>query len=212
MQLDPHNQPLISIDVVPVRFTDGELYIGLGQRLYDPYKGQLALPGVLLLQGESIMHGAQRALQTKVGILPEHAGRRTQVGAFDGTNRDPRGATISIALLSTGQYKEANESRVTWVRPDETADLPFDHSNIIRQSLQRLRQMLWNDVVVTRSLLGKQFSTADAIALAQAVGAMPTDVKNFGRWLAGWPEVSKVEGQTQASGRGRPSAVWAWRH
>lgn len=210
MQLDPHNQPLISIDVVPVRFTDGELFIGLGERLYDPYKGQLALPGVLLLQGESIMHGAQRALQTKVGILPEHAGRRTQVGAFDGTNRDPRGATISIALLSTGQYKEANETRVTWVRPDETSDLPFDHSNIIRQSLQRLQQMLWLDVEVTRSMLGSRFSTADAIALSQAVGAMPTDVKNFGRWLASSPLVTKVEGQTQTAGRGRPSAVWAW--
>lgn len=210
MQLDPHNQPLISIDVVPVRFTDGELLIGLGNRLYDPYKGQLALPGVLLLQGESIMHGAQRALQTKVGILPEHAGHRTQVGAFDGTNRDPRGATISIALLSTGQYKEANETRVTWVCPAETGDLPFDHTNIIRQSLQRLGQMLWHDTEVTRSLLGKRFSTADAIALSQAVGAMPADVKNFGRWLASSPLVTKVEGQTQAAGRGRPSAVWAW--
>lgn len=210
MQLDPHNQPLLSIDVVPVRFTDGELFIGLGNRLYDPYKGQLALPGVLLLQGESIKHAAQRALQTKVGILPEHAGHRTQVGAFDGTNRDPRGATISIALLSTGQYKEANETRITWVRPTETGDLPFDHSNIIRQSLQRLQQMLWNDVEVTRSMLGSRFSTADAIALSQAVGTMPTDVKNFGRWLASSPLVTKVEGQTQAAGRGRPSAVWAW--
>lgn len=210
MQLDPHNQPLISIDVVPVRFADGELTIGLGNRQYDPYKGDLALPGVLLLQGESIKHGAQRALQTKVGILPEHAGHRTQVGAFDGTNRDPRGATISIALLSTGQYEEANETRVTWVKPEETGDLPFDHTNIIRQSLQRLGQVLWLDVEVTRSMLGKRFSTADAIALSQAVGSMPTDVKNFGRWLASNSNVVKVEGQTQAAGRGRPAAVWTW--
>lgn len=212
MKVDKNKQPLISIDVVPVRFdkTAGALEIGTGRRLFDPFVGEQALPGVLLMQGESIEHAAYRALNSKTGILAEHSGYITQLGAFDGTNRDPRGATISIALLSAQEFDRSPSTRVLWTPVADAAGLPFDHDTIVRGALSRISQSLWVDAEMMKMLLGKQFSTSDAIELSKAVGAWPTDASNFGRWLSSNRSVKKLDKPSTSTGRGRPSAVWTW--
>lgn len=212
MKVDENKQPLISIDVVPVRFNaaTGALEVGTGRRLFEPFVGQQALPGVLLMQGESIDHAASRALNSKTGILGEHSGYITQLGAFDGTNRDPRGATISIALLSVQEFGRSPSTRVVWTPVGESEGLPFDHDAIVKAAITRLAQSLWVDVEATKMLLGKSFSTSDAIDLSKALGSWPTDASNFGRWLASNKSVVKSEGTSGSSGRGRPSAMWRW--
>jgi 8-oxo-dGTP diphosphatase len=212
MKVDQNEQPLISIDVVPVRFNTGAatLEVGTGRRVFEPFVGEQALPGVLLMQGETIQHAAFRALNSKAGILAEHSGYLTQFGAFDGTNRDPRGATISIALLSVQEFGRTPSTRVTWTPAAEAAGLPFDHDNIVKAALARLSQLLWVDVPATKALLGSKFSTSDALALSEALGAWPTHASNFGRWLASNKAVEKLEAPAGASGRGRPSAMWRW--
>ena len=49
MKVDDNKQPLISIDVVPVRFNaaTGQLEVGTGRRLFKPFVGQQALEGVI---------------------------------------------------------------------------------------------------------------------------------------------------------------------
>ncbi len=212
MKTDKNLQPLISIDVVPVRFNaaTGQVEVGTGTRLFEPFIDEQALPGVLLMQGESIEHGAYRALNSKTGILAEHSGYITQLGAFDGTNRDPRGATISIALLSVQEFDRSPSTRVTWTPVAESEGLPFDHDTIVKAAVARLAQSLWTDTELTKMLLGKTFSTSDALNLCEALGSWPTHSSNFGRWLASNKSVVKADGTSGASGRGRPSAMWHW--
>lgn len=213
MKVSENQQPLISIDVVPVRFNKatGQVEIGTGRRVFEPFVGDEALPGVLLMQGESIEYGAQRALNSKTGILSEHSGHLAQLGAFDGTNRDPRGATISIALLAVTEFGRTPSTRVTWTPVRELSDLPFDHDNIVKAAVARLAQVLWTNIEVTQHLLGKTFSTSEALALCEALDSWPTHVTNFGRWLASYKAVTKVEEVAKSAGRsGRPSAVWRW--
>lgn len=207
--VDTHSQPLVSIDVVPIRYNrEGRaLEIALGERLYEPYAGVPALPGVLLLQAESVTHAAYRALSTKIGMLGEHSGVLRQIGAFDGTNRDPRGATISIALAAVGGTKA---SRATWVSVDEVDALPFDHEVIIEGAVARIGEMWWRDDDVTQYLLGEKFTTADVLALSDLLDSYPADPANIRRWLTTNSKVVQQPGFATPTGRGRPSAVWGW--
>ena len=95
------DQPLIAIDVVPVSFTTGGgLRVATARRANAPYAGREALPGVLLDAAERLADGARRALRTKTGIDAAAVRHLAQVGAFDGPERDPRDAAVSIAFLA----------------------------------------------------------------------------------------------------------------
>lgn len=195
-------QPLISIDVVPVRFDAalGGIVFGVAERLYEPFLGKLALPGVLLNTGESIEDAAKRALEVKAK-LP--LGALHHFGAFDGTNRDPRGATISIALLSA-QDRSA-EGGVLWTTPGPK--LPFDHNLIVERGLEELSAVLWKDIPFTRALLGEEFSTQEVIQL----GAPTPLASNVGRWLKANELIVDTGKTRRAGGSGRPSKVWSWK-
>ena len=200
-----NDQPLVSIDVIPVRLRRGAgLEFATGARIFEPFLGEQALPGVLLRAGESIEEGALRALESKVG-LP--SAQLTHVGAFDSTNRDPRGATISIALLAI--YDEETESKKAHWTPLESgayASLPFDHGNIVAAGEKRLEEMLWSDREVTRQLFGEEFSTSDVLLVKS-----PTPREsNVMRWLTNWGPLEKLERTAKRTGAGRPSSLWRW--
>jgi len=197
------NQPLVSIDVVPVKFDkeQGCLVWGTAKRLYEPYLGEQALPGVLLLPGEGILAASARALRDKAALSE---GVFHQFGAFDGTNRDPRGATISIALLS-GQPSNADSDRVTWHKTLEK--LPFDHNEILKAGETELSAVLWKNIPLTRVLLGEEFSTLEAIQIGS-----PTPISsNVGRWLTASGLVEETGETRRTKWSGRPSKVWKWK-
>lgn len=206
--MNSHEQPLVSVDVVPMRFRSGEgISVAVGKRLFEPFIGELALPGVLLLPGESLAEAARRALSSKTN-LP--TGLLVDAGAFDATNRDPRGASISIAFISVQQVStDSPESQ--WLALQQLLSdeqkLPFDHNGIVRAAHERLTERLWNDAQFTRSLLGERFTTADVVALKS-----PTPhVSNASRWLSSWGPLQRVESQQETRGVGRPSTTWSWK-
>ena len=195
-------QPLVSIDVVPVRFNrkHSVLEFATGRRIFEPFLDHQALPGVLLGSGESISDAATRALESKVG-LPSGISR--QLGAFDSTDRDPRGASISIAIISI-QDSNATSPQAFW--HSNILKLPFDHEAIVASAMNKTRQAIWNDVEFTRGLLGESFTTADATAISS-----PTPLaSNAKRWFETWPYVRRVNGTVKKGAVGRPATTWEW--
>lgn len=160
-------QPLISIDVVALRFREYggrgwreyEMSYALHERPFEPYAGHLALPGVLLGSGERLEDAALRALRDKTSIAASDVRSLTQFAVFDGTNRDPRGATISICFLAV---TDADEDEATWLRmwEDEEPPLPFDHSAILSAAFEAAHQRLWTDWSFTKSILTEPFTTS----------------------------------------------------
>lgn len=195
-------QPLISIDVVPVRFDAqrGKAVFAVAERLFEPFIGELALPGVLLNPGETIDGAAKRALAVKAGLQP---GTFHQFGAFDGTNRDPRGATISIAMLSAQDRDDAGSA--IWL--DEVPTLPFDHTAIVTAALNELSAIMWKDLEFTRALLGEEFSTQEVLQ----VGSPTPLASNTGRWLKNSGLVTDTGRTQRVGGSGRPSKIWSWK-
>lgn len=198
----PEEQPLVSIDVVPVKFDHalGRVVFGTGARQYEPFINVQALPGVLLWPAETIIDAAKRALSVKTGL---DAGVLRHIGAFDGANRDPRGATISISLLSL-QAPDAESPKVAW--HSDFIQLPFDHESIMQRGLEHLSEILWKDIPATRILLGEEFSTAEVIQ----IGSPTPLTSNVGRWLKSSGLVEDTGTTRRASSSGRPATVWKW--
>ncbi|WIB59921.1 NUDIX hydrolase [Curtobacterium sp. MCLR17_007] len=215
------DQPLIAIDVVPMSFSAAGLLVATARRQYDPYAGQEALPGVLLHPAERLTDAARRALRTKAGIGPETVRHLAQIGAFDGPERDPRDAAISIAFVAVvaadgppDAARGADQPHTVWRHPTGAEpSLPFDHDRIIQAALDHARTRLWRDTALTRALLGPRFTTADAARLQTGLTGSAPDPGNLNRSLrTNAALVRSDEPVASASGRrgGRPPVTWTW--
>ena len=199
------DQPLIAIDVVPVRVgPEGEVLVGTSLRRFAPFAGEQALPGVLLLGAETLVDAAHRALGTKAGIRPSQVRHLAQLGAFDSPGRDPRSQAVSIAFVAV-VGADAGE-QVAWHATLPT--LPFDHSAIVATAREHLATRLWSDLPLTRALTGEQFTTSTASAIETALRGTKPHAGNFNRALAGMAQLGRLP--AQAHGRGRPATTWAW--
>lgn len=206
---ETHDQPLVAMDALPVRYRDERLEFGLAVREYSPHEGAEAIPGVLLLSGEHGSGPVLRAMRTKAGIPESEVRLIRQLGWFDGTMRDPRSATISLASLVLLEA-ETGGGRLLWHPFDDVPTLPFDHSVIVEAARVRLGEILWRDWDVTRALLGEKFASGTALALGAALQAEPFDRPNFRRWLEGTGVVQVAADTTGVKLRGR-TTVWEWK-
>jgi 8-oxo-dGTP diphosphatase len=225
-------QPLISVDVIPVRLdkVNQRLNIVLAKRLYEPFLGVNALPGVLLTPSERVSEAAMRALESKAGIHETQVKLLTDVGVSDNPDRDPRGATLSVIFLAvldsdTVISKEGvHEVDVTTLG---STSLPFDHANLIHKALVALEERLFEDKQTTQALMGTTFKTKDVqvayTSLATVTNRREENQSNLSRKLrlTGWLTEASSESSAQtftanltstSSGRrGRPSVSWSWK-
>ena len=153
------------------------------------------------MPGELLGGAVTRALESKLALARDQIAHVGQVGAFDGTNRDPRGATISIAHLAVISGSEGELPLGSWAA---SADgLPFDHDAIVAATFAELGLRLWNDWELTRAILGEQFTTKSALALSHRLDAVPGRASNIARWL-------EATGRVRRAGSSGRAAVWQW--
>lgn len=222
MTANQYDIPNISVDVVPVLYKaeTNEVGVVLGKRLYAPNLGDYALPGVLLNGPERLTEAAHRALLTKTRIAAEDVTAVNDLGTFDNPDRDPRGATVSIAKIAVlSAFEDDNDDSRRFVPLSEAVDLelPFDHTNIIRFTVSAMEERFMKNRDFTKALLGKTFSTgavkeiATQLHEASKSDDIPLDFGNIGRLLknSGWVKPSNAT-QAPSTGRGRPSVLWEW--
>jgi 8-oxo-dGTP diphosphatase len=209
--------PAISADVVPLwPQPDGSVRLLLSRRLFEPWPGRLALPGVLVLNGETLEQACRRALVTKSGIAAEHLRLLQLSGVADSPERDQRGHTISVSYLAVVDDPSAPErpGNATFALAERPSGLPFDHDAIVERALVQARVRLWeDDAALARALLGSPFTTPQAAALLGDIdpGFNGTNTR---RVLAAQPSLRRAvpaagpAGTGPGAGRGRPATSW----
>ncbi|MFT3876475.1 MAG: NUDIX hydrolase [Propioniciclava sp.] len=212
----------VSVDVLALRYNPElrRVELATAVRRHEPYRGQLALPGVTLLEGERLDAAAARTVASKLGFGVRAQG---QLAVFDEPHRDPRGYTLSVVMwavieddaaaeaeLAADEEREgAGQSVVRWHTFGDVPALVFDHNTMINVCWPLLADKLWRDLAFTRALTGETFPVSAAVALTQSLTGASPDRGNLNRRLASVRGLG-VTDQRVAVGRGRPGTMWAW--
>ncbi len=132
----------VTVDSVVFCKVNNQFKVLLIQRKKDPFKGQWALPGGFVEEGEDLETAAKRELKEETGVKVESM---QQVQAFGKPGRDPRGHTISIGFLSRifceedlSPSDDAEDAGWFEIEKLHNMDLAFDHDEIINVAQQFL--------------------------------------------------------------------------
>ncbi|GAA1288594.1 NUDIX domain-containing protein [Saccharothrix xinjiangensis] len=203
----------VSVDVLALRFdpTARTVLLGVAPRAQEPFAGDLALPGVLLGRGERLRDAARRAVRDKLGVAEGAITASGQLTTFDEPSRDPRGPTLSIALWATADPGRLTGGPTTWTPLADVPPLAFDHDRIVADCRPILADRLWRDPAFTAGLLGREFTTAQALDVTESLTGDRPYPANLGRVMERVPGLERTTQHAAAQPKGgRPPSVWRW--
>ena len=202
----------ISVDCVVFGFDGTELHVLLIDR-EDEIKNvasAYALPGNLIYDNEDLNMAAERVLKELTGLSDIYL---EQFGAFGDPNRikkpedqpwlkavraNPNARVVTIAYYALIRMSDfiLNPSsfakEATWVPLKEIEHLPFDHFDILNQSLAYLRN---NTKIrpVGYNLLPEKFTLNEMQKLYEAIFNKKIDNRNFRRKIINLEVLNKLD-------------------
>ncbi len=175
---------VLAADAVMFTVFDGRLHVRLIPVHLPPYFSHLAgIPGGLLAPTETADQAAVRHATTKGGVLHEHL-YLEQLYTFSAINRDPRNRVVAVAYLGLVPWEvltktaERDTAAATWVRIDKLPKLAYDHREIIRVGLERLRSRVTYTTII-KQLMPKEFTLTDLEVMYETVLGQDIDKRNF---------------------------------
>src|SRR5690606_19627469 len=199
----------ITIDVIIFTVSDGRLKTLLIKRKNPPYQGVRAITGGFLSPEETPDQAARRILKQKAGITDVYL---EQLYTFDRSDRDPRGHVISIAYFAlvpesklqglTGDSIENPELFDVHYLPD----IAFDHDEIIKYALKRLRNKLEYTNIVY-SLLPHTFTLTQLQNTYEIILGQQLDKRNFRKKFLSLDLITETD-EKLTGGRHRPASLY----
>src|SRR3954471_8470744 len=151
------------------------------QRELPPFEGKWALPGGFVRIDETLEEAALRELDEETGLREVFL---EQLKTFGAVKRDPRERVVSVAYyalvkLSDHKVQAATDARdASWFGVHDGPSLAFDHADILRMALERLRTKLRHEPVGFE-LLPKKFTLSQLQHLYELVLERQLDKRNF---------------------------------
>jgi 8-oxo-dGTP diphosphatase len=181
--------PYTTVDVVIFTVLDDALKVLLVQRpdqAGEPFPGRWALPGgfVNVELDADLLACAERKLREKTGVVSPYL---EQLASWGSATRDPRGwsATHVWFALIPGRdvslAKGANAADVSWVDVDAVLRRPrlaFDHADILRTAVDRLRGKV-EYTSLPAFLLAEPFTLPQLQRAYEVVLGRPVDKSGF---------------------------------
>jgi 8-oxo-dGTP diphosphatase len=171
----------MSVDCVVFGYFESKLKVLLIKRGASPFKGSWALPGDLVYPNEDIDFAAQRILKDLTGISNLFM-EQTQV--YGKVNRHPAGRVVTTGYYSLidvdkhDPHASAWAEGVYWIDIDDCPPLAFDHTEILQDALEALRQRVRNKPVGFE-LLPEKFTLGQLQLLYEALLDEEYDKANF---------------------------------
>ncbi|RVW06017.1 NUDIX hydrolase [Rhodococcus spongiicola] len=200
--LTDYPRPSVAVDVAVLTVQTGQLHVLVVERP----DGALALPGSFLRPGERLADAAERALQTKAGLVGADF---HQLAMFDAPDRDGRGWVLSMAHGATLRRDEL-PAEATLVRVDGrtvTAPLAFDHAAMVSRAVDDLRGRYARRVDPS-GLLTNVFTVLELRRLYETVFGRSLPKDSFRRLVI---DAIEATGRTSSSGTGRPAELFRHR-
>jgi 8-oxo-dGTP diphosphatase len=181
--LEKFPRPSVAVDLVIFTIRNNDLKVLLIKRGQQPFAGFWCLPGGFVRIDESLEKAALRELEEETGVKEVYL---EQLYTFGESKRDPRGRVISVSYFAladstkikpfvTGQEEIKN---VEWFSVKELPKLAFDHEDIIKYAIRRLRYKL-EYTAVGLELLPELFTLTDLQKLYEIILNEKLDKRNF---------------------------------
>jgi 8-oxo-dGTP diphosphatase len=202
----------LTVDAVVFGCRPGrQLSVLLIRRAIPPYAGCWALPGGFVREGESLEAAVQRELREETGVS---LGYLEQLYTFGAPDRDPRHRVVSVAyyaLVRPDQvqlHAGSDAGEAAWFDQDALPPLAFDHGDLIRTALHRLRSKVTYEPVGVE-LLDEKFPFSDLVALYETLlGAERVDRANLWKKFNGPGLLEALGERRKQPGSGRPAALY----
>jgi 8-oxo-dGTP diphosphatase len=200
----------VSVDAVVFGYDQEHgISLLLIKRRYDPFQKMWALPGGLVLNGESIDDAVNRELKEEAGIDVNYL---EQLYTFGAPDRDPRNQVVSVAYFGLIRPKDFQLSAqtdaedVAWFSIKKLPRLAFDHKKIIDMALKRLRGKITYEPVGFE-LLEKEFPFSDLENLYQTLLDQDIDRRNFKKKIMSLGILEETDSTIQRKA-GRPARLF----
>jgi len=204
----PH--PAVTTDCVVFGFNGAGLSVLLIKRGIEPYMGQWAFPGGFMNMDETAEEGALRELKEETGVADIYI---EQLQAFTRVDRDPRERVLTIAFLAFVKQDDYeviggdDAAKAKWFPVEELPPLAFDHADIMRAALERLRWKILYEPLAFR-LLNTTFTMPQLQTIYEAVLGCSFDRRNFHKKMMAQGYIVPT-GETQ-SNNGRPATLFTF--
>jgi len=175
----------LTVDCVVFGLDDEDLKVLLIQRDLEPYSGKWALPGGFVHVDETLDEAAERELREEAGLSKVYLEQLYTFGAVD---RDPRERVVTVAYYALVNIRDhrvqaATDARnAAWFPVLDTPTLAFDHKQLLRTALQRLKGKVRYQPIGFE-LLPAKFTLSQIQHLYETILERPLDKRNFRRKL-----------------------------
>lgn len=173
----------VAVDCIIFGFDGEGLKLLLLKRDFAPCKGGWSLVGGFLQADENLDQAAERVLRHYTGIERVYM---EQLMTFSEVDRDPGGRVLSaayFALMDIRNYHKQVNSAV-WILLEEVPQLIFDHNQMVKKSLGRMRRRASN-CPIGFNLLPKEFTLPTLQQLYETIFDSEMDKRNFRKKIQG---------------------------
>jgi len=181
------------------------------KRKYNPFKGEWAIPGGFVLDNESLEDAVERELQEETGVKINYL---EQLYTFGKPDRDPRRRIISVAyfgLVKSSQFEKLNAAtdaeEAQWFNINELPKLAFDHQEILKMAIERLRAKITYQPIGFE-LLEQKFPFSDLEHLYAALLDRAIDRRNFKKKVMSLGILEELDEKAKSTGAGRPGNLF----
>ena len=204
-------QTFVSVDCVVFGFDKEQLNVLVVQRNTPaPNSKGLKLPGSLIYQEETADDAAHRVLNELTGInkmtlkqfksftSPERISNSDDEAWLEVEYNNKINRLITIAYLSLCKINRkfhtiSKYKTVDWCPINKLPQMPFDHNQIVEESLEEIRRWVKSDPEVIFELLPNKFTASEMRNLFQAVYQKEYDVRNFHKKISAMEYVVPLE-------------------
>ena len=207
----PSEAPRVAVDVVIFRVSEDALQTLVVKIKHGPCRGQWAFPGGLVAAGETLEDAARRELTAKTSLRGIYL---EQLFTFGDPARNPQAHVVStayFALLSTSAEQPepgTKYSEAAWLDVERLPRLAYDHNEIAKTALERLRaKVAYTNLVY--GLLPRAFTLGELQRVYEVILGRSLDRRNFRKALLASGLLRRSPGERR--GAHRPAALYGFR-
>lgn len=207
---DSQGHPWVAVDVVVYTLYQKNLLCLLVQIKEGSFADKWAFPGGLVGAEESLDQAAEREVRERTG-----AGSRylEQIYTFGKPERDPATRVVSVSYLALLPYQGAalaaasKYADIRWFPANKIPGLAYDHDQVARIALQRLRAKLQYTNIVY-SLLPSEFTLGELQEIYETILHRSLDRRNFRKKILALGLLKELKKKRR--GTHRPAALYAF--